>query len=242
MLPRIYVNQVLEDISKEDISSLILSNQLDNLGGSYFGASYSYTLGRVKDSTKALLFQFDIMELWADLTSPPTTIILDRKEQKILELVLMQRPLLSPGDPAGAYEIIRAHLIARPPALAKSAKGPKKVSMWFRDWDANGKKGTATHIVNSASESLAAYISSGVWSLFIFVFAVVALFIVVCLFVIFGCGWCNENDYEIAQHGKKSKHSTGGRGRDVEAARRFLSPEELGLRGSGKVVGVGKSD
>ena len=54
------------------------------------------------------------------------------------------------------------------------------------------------------------------------------------------CGWCNENDYEIAQHGKKSKHSTGGR--DIEAARRFLSPEELGLRGSGKVVGVGKSD
>ena len=134
ILPRIYVNQVLQDISKDDLSTLLLSNQLDNVGGGYFGASYSYTLGRVKDAPKALLFQFDIMELWTELTSPPTTVVLDRKEQKILELVLMQRPLLSPGDPPGAYEIIRASLVARPPALAKSAKGPRKVSMWFLDW------------------------------------------------------------------------------------------------------------
>jgi hypothetical protein len=242
ILPRIYMYQVLEDMSKDEISALSSSNQLDNLGSSYFGASYSYTLGHVKENPKALLFQFDIMELWTDLTSPPLTVFLDRKEQKILELVLMQRPLLSPGDPAGAYEIVRANLVPRPPALAKGAKGPRKVSMWFHDWDTNGKKGTATHIVNVASESFITYLSSGVWSLFIFVFAVIALFALVCLFVIFGCGWWDENDYEIAQHGKKNKRSINGRSKDVEAARRFLSPEELGLRGSGRVVGVGKSD
>ncbi|EUC51145.1 hypothetical protein COCMIDRAFT_31701 [Bipolaris oryzae ATCC 44560] len=243
ILPRIYANQVLEDISTDDVATLISSNQLDNLGGSYFGASYSYTLARVKDEPKALLFQFDIMELWTDLTSPPLTVFVDGEKQKIVEVVLMQRPLLSPGDPAGAYEIIKVHLVERPPAQTKSTKGPRKVSMWFHDWDTNGKKGTATHIVNSASESFVNYISSGVWALFVFVIAVIALFVLVCLFVIFGCGWWNENDYEIAQHGKKNKSSgSGGRAKDVEAARRFLSPEELGLRGSGRVIGVGKSD
>lgn len=246
ILPRIYVNQVLEDISKNDLSKLIDSNQLDSLGSSYFGASYSYTLRRIKDKPQALLFHFDIMELWIDLTSPPLTIVLDDAEQKILELVLLQRPLLSPGDLTGAYEIIRANLITRPPAPAKGTKRRAKVtSMWFLDWDDHGKKGTATHIVNSASSSLIAYISSGVWALFVFIFAIIGLFVVVCLFVIFGCGWCSDNDYEIAQHGKrKSSSSAKGvwGGKDVEAARRFMSPEELGLRGSGKVVGVGKSD
>jgi hypothetical protein len=182
------------------------------------------------------------MELWTDLTTPATTVILDDEKQKILEVLLLQRPLLSAGDPGSAYEIIRTSLIPRP-AEPNSVKGPVKVSMWFRDWDAHGKKGTASHIVNSASSSFVSYISSGVWSLLIFIVAVLALFVVVCLFVILACGW-HKDDYEQAQSGKRrssGKGSGGGWG-DVEAARRFRSPEELGLRGSGRVVGVGKSD
>jgi hypothetical protein len=241
ILPRIYVNQVLLDTSKDDLDKLVASNQLDNLGGAYFGASYSYSLRHVKDFN-ALVLHFDIMELWTGLTSPPLTVVMDKEEQKILELVLLQRPLLSAGDPASAHEIIRASLIPR----AESSKGVKKspkTSMWFHDWDANGKKGTATHIVNSASSSFITYLSSGVWSLFIFILAVMALFVVVCMFCIFGCGWYKD-DYERAQHGKRKGGSGKGTwgGNDIESVRKFMTPEELGLRDSGRVVGVGKSD
>jgi hypothetical protein len=182
ILPRIYVNQVLLDTSKDDVDKLVESNQLDNLGGAYFGASYSYSLRRLKESN-ALLFYFDVMEMWTDLTSPHLTIIMDKEEQKVLEVVLLQRPLLSAGDHASAYEIIRASLVPR-----KDIKKPMKMHMWFHDWDANGKKGTATHMVNSASSSFIDYISSGIWSLFIFILAVMALFVIVCLFIIFGRG------------------------------------------------------
>lgn len=61
--------------------------------------------------------------------------------------------------------------------------------------------------------------------------------VIVCLFIIFGCG-LHKDDYEQAQHGKRK---SGGRN-DIESVRRFRTPEELGLRGSGRVVGVGKSD
>lgn len=242
ILPRIYVNQVLQDVSKDDIEKLVISNQLDDLGGAYFGASYSYSLRRLK-SSEARVLHFDIMQLWTDLTTPALTVILDKPEQKMLEIVLLPRPLLSSGDPANSYEIVRASLIPRPAESEKGSKGARKTSMWFHDWDANGKKGTATHIVNSASSSFVDYLSSGVWSLFIFIVAIIALFVVVCLFCIFACGW-HDDDYEKAQYRKKK--TSGGKsswaGTDVETARRFLSPEELGLRGSGTVVGVGKSD
>ncbi|KAI1516217.1 hypothetical protein Ptr86124_004754 [Pyrenophora tritici-repentis] len=243
ILPRIYVNQVLQDVSKDDINKIIVSNQLDELGGAYFGASYQYSLHRVKDS-QARVFQFNVMQLWTDLTTPPLTVVLDQPGQKMLEVVLLPRPLLSSGDPANSYEIVRAGLVPRSPESgAKTSKGSGKVSMWFLDWDDNGKKGTATHTVNSASSYFVQFLSSGMWALFIFVVAVIALFVVVCLFCIFACGW-HDDDYEKAQYRKRK---TGGgkgawAGRDVETARRFMSPEELGLRGSGKVVGVGKSD
>ena len=125
ILPRIYVNQVLLDTSKDDVDKLVESNQLDNLGGAYFGASYSYSLRRLKESN-ALLFYFDVMEMWTDLTSPHLTIIMDKEEQKVLEVVLLQRPLLSAGDHASAYEIIRASLIPR-----KDIKKPMKMHMWL---------------------------------------------------------------------------------------------------------------
>ncbi|EFQ85480.1 hypothetical protein PTT_19598 [Pyrenophora teres f. teres 0-1] len=243
ILPRIYVNQVLQDVSKDDMSKILVSNQLDELGGAYFGASYQYSLRRVKNS-EARVFQFDVMQLWTDLTTPPLTVVLDQPGQKMLEVVLLPRPLLSSGDPANTYEIVRAGLVPRSAEPgAKGSKDSGKVSMWFLDWDANGKKGTATHIVNSTSSYFVQYLSSGMWALFVFVVAVIALFVVVCLFCIFACGW-HDDDYEKAQYRKRN---TGGgkgawAGRDVETARRFMSPEELGLRGSGMVVGVGKSD
>ncbi|KAF1939711.1 hypothetical protein EJ02DRAFT_513657 [Clathrospora elynae] len=237
-LPRIYVNQVLLETSKDELSQQITTNQLDNLGGSYFGASYAYSLYRVKNSS-ALVFHLDIMELWSDLPSPPITVVLDDKQQKMLELVLLERPLLSAGDPGSAYEIPRASLIPRSSSLMPQRK------MWFRDWDKNGKKSTTTHLVNNVATSFISNLSSGVFSLFVFILAVMALFVVVCMFVIFSCGW-HKDEYEQAQGKKKKSGSTKGSGNwsgnDIEMARKFRSPEELGLRGGGRVVGVGKSD
>ncbi|KAF7573476.1 hypothetical protein PtrM4_083810 [Pyrenophora tritici-repentis] len=210
ILPRIYVNQVLQDVSKDDINKIIVSNQLDELGGAYFGASYQYSLHRVKDS-QARVFQFNVMQLWTDLTTPPLTVVLDQPGQKMLEVVLLPRPLLSSGDPANSYEIVRAGLVPRSPESgAKTSKGSGKVSMWFLDWDDNGKKGTATHTVNSASSYFVQFLSSGMWALFIFVVAVIALFVVVCLFCIFACGW-HDDDYEKAQY-RKRKTGGGERG------------------------------
>ncbi|KAF1849363.1 uncharacterized protein K460DRAFT_365245 [Cucurbitaria berberidis CBS 394.84] len=239
-LPRIYANQVLLDTSTEDVQSLISTNKLDDLGGAYFGLSYSYSLRRIKDS-KALLFHFDIMELWSDLPESPITVILEDSRQKVLEVVLLQRPLLSAGDTGSGMEIIRAELVARPEF--DDARKTRK-SMWFHDWDAHGKKGTTSHMLNSASDSVTTYISSGIWALLLFSLAVIAFIIVICLFCIFGFGW-HKDEYERAQHRKRrssARESGTWGGNDVEKARKFRSAEELGLRSGARVVGVGKAD
>lgn len=172
---------------------------------------------------------------------PVKTISLDDAAQKILELVLLPRPLLSAGDAGSAYEIVRAELMLRPPDTAEERAHRK--AMWFRDWDDHGKKGTTQHFVNSASDSFLNYISSGVWALCVFVLGVVGFFVVLCLFCIFAFGGGDE--YEKAQNGKRRSSGRGSGswgGNDVEKARRFRSAEELGIRSGGKVVGVGKSD
>lgn len=240
ILPRIYANQVLLDTSSDDLASLIATDQLDSPGGAFFGVSYRYSLRPIKDS-HALLFHLDILELWSDLPSPPITVIPDEEQQKALEVVLLERPLLSAGDAPNGFEIVRVNLVPRPDVPA-SRKGQK--SMWFHDWDDHGKKGTPSHLLNTASDSFVEYISSGVWALFLFILAIMALFVVICLFCIFGFGW-HKDEYERAQHGKRrsSGRGSGSWGtNDVEKARRFKSAEELGLRSGGKVVGVGKSD
>ncbi|KAF2126833.1 hypothetical protein P153DRAFT_433340 [Dothidotthia symphoricarpi CBS 119687] len=228
VLPRIFANQVLLDTSKEDLAKLIDADQLES--GGYFGISYAYSLRHVKDST-ALVFQFDISELWSDLPETPITVKLDDPAQKMLEVVLLQRPMLSASDPGPAYEIIRTSLVARPESSAHQR------TMAFHEWDAFGQKGTSAHLFSSLFDAFITYLSSGVWALFTFVFGIIGLFVVICLFCIFGWGFWKD-EYEQAQHGKRR----GGSGNDVEKARRFRSAEELGLRGGGNVVGVGKSD
>ena len=229
---------MLLDTSEEHLAELIASNQLDEHGGGFFGLSYSYSLRPIKAS-RALLFHFDIMELWSDLPENPITVILDDPKQTVLEIVLLQRPLMSPGDPSNGFEIIRAELIVRP--QSESRRGRK--TMWFQDWDNHGKKGTPSHLMNSASDSLMEYISSGVWGLFVFIMAIIIIFFTLCLCCIFGFG-LHKDEYELAQHGKRKggRQSGSWGGNDVEKARRFKSAEELGFRSGGMVVGVGKSD
>jgi hypothetical protein len=220
----------------DDISKLIEANQLDELGRGNFGLSYRYSLRRLKDSS-ALLFRFDVFEAWSELPYPDLTVKLDDAKQKVLEVVLLKRPLMSAGDVSRAYEIVRAELVPRPTLKSRA----KVHIMRYHDWDAHGEKGTPSHLVSSTSESFAEYITSGVWSLFFSIMALIALFVILCLFCIFGCG-LGRDEYESAQHGKKRSSGKGMRN-DMERGKgRFLSAEELGLRSGGRVVGVGKAD
>jgi hypothetical protein len=235
ILPRINANQVLLDTSVDDISKAVETYQLDTLGHVNFGLSYRYSLRRLTDSS-ALLFHFDIFEAWSDLPDPALTVKLDDVRQKVLEVVLLQRPLHSAGDMSNAYEIVRAGLVPRPSSSSKA----KLHTMHYHDWDDHGEKGTPSHLVSKASDSFVEYIASGMWSLFIFIMALIALFVLLCLFCIFGCG-LGQDEYESAQHGKRRSSGKGSRN-DVERGKgKFLSAEELGIRG-GRVVGVGKAD
>ncbi|KAH8724059.1 hypothetical protein GQ44DRAFT_618875 [Phaeosphaeriaceae sp. PMI808] len=240
VLPRIFANQVVADTSVDDVAALVESNELDNTFGASFGLSYSFALRKMKGSS-ALAFYFDVFEIWSDLTAPTITVPLKEKGQMVLEVVLLPRPLMSPGDVSRAYEIVRAELVER-----EGVKGSGEMrSMRFHDWDSHGHKGTTSHLVSEVSESFFDYVTSGVWTLVLFIMAIIALFVVVCLFIIFGCGFGGD-EYEQAQHGKhrsSNKGSGNWAGLDVEKARgKFLSAEELGLRGGGRLVGVAKSD
>lgn len=228
VIPQIFANQVLLDISKDDLAKLIAENQLE-VGG-YFGLSYAYSLRHIKDST-ALVFQFEISELWSDLTETPITVKLDDPAQMMLEVVLLQRPLLSAGDPGHVNEIVRTSLVQR------LGSGAHQRTMAFHDWDIHGRKGTPAHLLSSFFDAFITYMSSGVWAIFIFALSIFSLFFLICLFCIFGWGFW-KGEYEQAQHGKRRSGGVN----DIEQAKRFKSAEELGLRNGGRVVGVGKSD
>ncbi|KAF1831146.1 hypothetical protein BDW02DRAFT_557512 [Decorospora gaudefroyi] len=225
--PKIYLPQVLHDISPQDLTPLLLSSN------AHLAASYAYTLHRLPNPA-ALLIHFQIMQLWTEVTSPPTTIVLDDPHQPVLELVLLRRPLLGAADPGSAYEIVRAALVPRDWSPFVTDPHPLTTSMWFRDWDKHGKKGTVRHVFNSASERFVAFVGSGVWALGVFVVVVLALFCVV--------GLGGRDDYVVAQQGKRRKGGGGSADLEAVGGRRFLGPEELGVRGGGRVVGVGKSD
>jgi hypothetical protein len=238
----------------DDLSKTIASNQLEashelKLGGGSFGLSYRQSLRTIKteNNLKALLFQFDVFELYTDLTTPPLKHKLQSPAQKMLELLLIENPLLSALQPTPTYEILRASLISR----ASNPNGdPKPLSMSFLDWDDFGEKGTAAHALSYGAESMVSYILSGFWGLFTFILGLITLFVVIVLLCIFGFSFW-EDDYEKAQHGKRrmSRASTRGsvswKRSDVELGQgkgRFLSAEELGIGGRGRVVGMGKSD
>ncbi|KAH9866223.1 hypothetical protein J1614_008789 [Plenodomus biglobosus] len=233
--PKIYANQVPLSTSKSDLTTMIESNSLDSPGSAPFALSYAYSLHGIQSSPNALLFHFDILQLWSDLPSPPVTVTLDNTNQKILQVVLLQQPLVSAADPSPAYSIIRAALVPR------SSSPQHMRQVWFHEWDAHGKSGTSLHFFNRASDAVMAYASSGVWALFIFIAALMGLFVVLCLFCCFAVGAFSgeEYDYERAQVRKRMR-KRGWRAAqdDVEKG---AGDVEKG-RGMGRLVGVGKSD
>ncbi|KAF2278663.1 uncharacterized protein EI97DRAFT_371942 [Westerdykella ornata] len=252
-LPLIHAPQVYHDISQADLTSLISSNQLDTSGSASFGLSYAYSIRHIPGKP-ALLFQFDVLEILSDVPpEAPVRFKLQASSQQMLQIVLLRKPLLSAADPDDAYEIVRAELVPRTEA-AKTAAAQQRRTMVYSDWDSFGRKGTAAHFASSFGDWLVGYLDSGVWGLVVFVLGVMAVFVVVCVACMFGCEVCSD-DYERAQNGKvREGRKRRGRGRaaDVESGwrertrgkgkGRFKTPEELGLLGRGRVVGVGKSD
>lgn len=116
--------------------------------------------------------------------------------------------------------------------------------MMFEDWDEYGRKGSPGHLVSSSSSGVVRYASSGFWALSAVILGVLVLFVVgvvVCVL-----GWERygaEVERANLEKGRRGGSKGSGSWTDVEKAKgRFLSASELGVRGSGSVVGVGKSD
>ncbi|KAF2000965.1 hypothetical protein P154DRAFT_191681 [Amniculicola lignicola CBS 123094] len=260
ILPPIYAPQVLHDISTTDLDFVISSGQLEAShetmsGGGFFGLSYRVSIHRVKTSEDtALLLRFDIFAIHTDLTTPPKSFKLEAPGQRQVEILLLPKPLFSALDPALSYEIVKVDLAHRPnpyPAIRDHKEVVQE--MFFSTQDMFGVKGTPSHFTNSLFSHLIDYLNGGVFATLIFLVAVMALFVVVCLFCIFGCNWWKD-DYQVSQHRKRGSigrsgdiemGSRNGGGRGSISGRtkgRFKTVEELGLLGRGRVVGVGKSD
>jgi hypothetical protein len=233
-LPRIRAAQIPLDSQVPPATSPL---SLTDPSVPIFGLSYSYSLHRVSDSP-ALVIRFNVIEASTAATPRPLTFKLDRASQPALQLVLLRRPVVGAADPGPLYEIVRADVVPRD----GSARSPR--TMLWHEWDERGRKGTPGYVVSAVVDGVDEWVRSSVLGLFVFVGAVVGLFIVVCLFCIFGWGFWRD-EYQQAQVGKGRTPRTAARwvGNDVERARgRFLSPHELGMRTRGAVVGLGKSD
>jgi hypothetical protein len=161
ILPRIYASQILLDTPSSALAELVESNSLEAAGSGFFGLSYAYSLRKLRGS-QALVFHFDVVEAWTELLEPAATFQLNHEKQKVLQVVLLQRPMFSPGDLSQAYEIVRCGLVEREQMSKKS----KVKTMRFHDWDVHGHKGTPAHMVSKASDASLEWITSGVWSLF----------------------------------------------------------------------------
>lgn len=167
----------------------------------------------------------------------------------MIELLLLQKPIYSARDPP-SFEIIKADLVPRSSNPVPATSSSHQRTMHFRDWDELGRKGTWTHLVSAWGLVLVEFLDSGIWALVVFLLAVIAFFVVLCVISIFSFDFCRD-DYEKAQSGKgmakvKAKaraRVAKGRRSDVETGKMvFRSAEELGLVGRGKVIGLGKSD
>ncbi|KAF2740186.1 hypothetical protein EJ04DRAFT_425246 [Polyplosphaeria fusca] len=243
VLPRIHATQVLSDFSVTDLAKLIEYGQLEaghetSSGGAIFGLSYHSSIHHAAGH-EAMVIYFDVFEVWSGLPDRPLTVQLDGKdgEQKMVKIVVLKRPVLSALESReSGWEIVTVELVSR--------EGEKfQQEMKFLEWDSFGQIGTPTHAASSFFSAFLEWLDSGVMALFVFIFALVGIFVVLCLFCIFGCDLCGD-EYEKAQHGKKRKKSWPNN--DLEHGKgKFRSAEELGLLGrglGGQVVGVGKSD
>ncbi|KAI8943190.1 hypothetical protein NX059_001219 [Plenodomus lindquistii] len=231
ILPKIHANQVPLSLSSSDLASMIESNDLDTPGSASFALSYAYSLNAISNSPNALLFHFDVMEMYVDVPGQDVTVVLDAPAQKMLEILLLRRPLLSAGDAAPSYEMLRAELVSRDRGARRMRK------MWYRDWDENGRVNTFAHFVACVKGGFVRYVNSSVWALSIFILALMGLFVVVCSLCCLAMG--EGHAYEKAQARKRMR--SRGWVREDEERERGRGDLETGRRMEG-LLGVGKSD
>lgn len=203
--------------------------------------SYRHSLRNVKTGRNldALLFQLAFVDVYSDLTKPALQYKLDDPAQPMLEVLLIQRPVVSALDPSPAFEILKVSLVKRTDVSAQR-------TMHFLSWDDHGELGTLSHYLSYVFTGFVAFLSSGFWPLFGFVMAFIIVFVVVVLLCVFGWEMWSD-DYEKAQLGKHRRKSSAKGKPDVESGRmkgRFKTADELGLglASRGQVVGMGKSD
>ena len=238
-LPRIFASQVLQDFSTSDLHARVDANDLDTPGPS-LGLSYGASLSRITNST-ALVYRFNIFNLHFTLPEQQSTSIsLSSSRQKVLELILLPRPLHSAGDAGPGWEIIAIRLSPR------EKKGSKRrmQMMMFDDWDEFGRKGSPVHLLSSGSSSVMRYANSGFWSLSVAILGFMVAFVVLVLGAVYAVEKCSG---EFGQAGKgkarRSASKGGGSWTDVEAAKgKFLSVSGPGGRVGGSAAGVEKSD
>ncbi|KAF9692804.1 hypothetical protein EKO04_009168 [Ascochyta lentis] len=244
VLPQIHASQVPSDYSREDLSNAISTTSLDTTEP-LLGLSYGYSLRHVTNST-ALVFRFNVFE--AHFSPPthdpsfktPVVIKLDDPKQRVVELILLPRPLHSPGDVGPAWEIVTVRLAERD----KTGSRRRMKTMVFGEWDEFGRKGSPSHLVSVSSSGLITYASSGFWGLSMSILGFMMVFVLVVVSCVVGWDWWS-GEYEKAQLEKNRGGGSKGSGSwtDVEQAKeRFRSASELGMRSGGSVVGVGKSD
>ena len=246
-LPRIYAPQVLQDYSEGDLHDKISSNEIDT-AGPLFGLSYGYSLRRVTNSS-ALIFRFNVFG--AQFTPPSHNSIrpvspsakkiisLDDPKQRVIELILLPRPLLSPGDVGPVWEIITARLSDR------DSKGSKKImkTMIFDEWDEFGRKGSPSHLASAFSNSLVLYVSSGFWGLVMAILGVLVIFVSFVVSCVVGWDWWSSEHKRTQARKGQNDGSRGREGGDMEKARgMFLSAGKLGMTDGRNFVGAGKSD
>ncbi|UPX17445.1 uncharacterized protein EKO05_0007798 [Ascochyta rabiei] len=200
-LPRIYASQVISDYSRDDLSNAISTTSLDTVGP-LLGLSYGYSLRRVTNST-ALVFRFNVFEAHFSpsthnpLLKTPVVVKLDNPKQRVVELILLPRPLLSAGDVGPAWEIVSVRLVNR------DKKGSKRrmKTMVFGEWDEFGRKGSPTHLVSAYSNGVVTYASSGFWGLSVAILGFIVVFVLSVVGCVVGWDWWS-GEYEKAQHGK----------------------------------------
>lgn len=237
-LPRLYASQVLQDFSAADLHTRIDNNDLDTAGPS-LGLSYGTSLSRITNSS-ALVYRFNIFSAhFTPAGHLPTTIPLSSSRQKVLELVLLPRPLHSAGDPGTSWEIVRIGLSAR---AKKGSKRPMTMMM-FEDWDEFGRKGSPAHALLSSSSGVVRFAASGFWSLSVAILGFMTAFVVLVLGFTYAVERYNGVYHQAPKGNERSMSKGCGSWTDVEAAKgKFLSVGELGGRIGGSNAGIEKSD
>lgn len=224
---------MLQDISTEHLQSLVDIGQLDSGahgapgGGGYFGLSYAFSINHVPE-TAGWVLRFDMVQVWSGLLPKPILVTLNHPDQTMLEIVVMKRPTLSSLE-SPAFEIADTRLVPRP------TRPPRTLQvMNFLEWDEFGRIGTWSHYVAAWNDTLLRFLDAGVTNVLALVFGIVVLVVVVCALCVAGFNLF-QDDYQQAQAQKV-------KGGDEERRVGFRGPEELGLLGRGRVIGIGKSD